>query len=155
MGEPISARFASSFSRNGINEAATTQLFLVTSRNASRLVRQIELTGLPRGRALLNDFAVLVDLDRSLTDRVAVFFPRRKIERIRFVIRRLAAIELLVCAVNGFLGQVIPDVEFGVSRRRNSNVIDHAPALDFAIRRFNKAELVDPGEANSARSSRC
>src|SRR3954469_8255328 len=94
MFEPISARFASSFSRNGMSEAATetsclgeTSMNWMFSRGASRRLpacrRLQEGTGLPGVDALLHQVALSVHLRVRLGDDVLVLFPRRQVERVR------------------------------------------------------------------------
>jgi hypothetical protein len=81
MFDPISARFASSFSRNGTSEAATeTSCFGETSMKST--LSRVGRMKLPAWRALTRSVVnrpVLVDLRVGLRDDVLVLFPRREV----------------------------------------------------------------------------
>src|SRR5205085_7302007 len=114
---------------------------------------ETEIAGLARCRAPLRDVAMLVDFNRRLADGVAIFFPRRQVERIRLVLCRRMAIggELLVRLVDLIFRQVVADAEIAIACRENANVIDHTPVLDLAIWRLDEAELLDAREARQRR----
>src|SRR6185369_10991094 len=63
--------------RNQLLRADVDELDLIARR-------RFELPRLSRGGPLLNYAVLLIDLDRSLPDRVAIFFPGRQVKRIRF-----------------------------------------------------------------------
>ena len=86
MFDPISARLASSFSRNGIRLAATeTSCFGLTSMySISSAMLQHEVAGLAGVDQLGSDAALLVQRHVGLRDDVLVFFPRRKIVAMGF-----------------------------------------------------------------------
>src|SRR5262249_52733789 len=92
--------------------------------------------------------------DGRLTDRVSILLPRGEIERIRLIIRRLlsAGTELFVVSIDLLSRQVIAGSVFGISRRQNPDVVNDLAVFDLAIRRFDKTELVDPGEARQRRN---
>ena len=82
MFEPISARLASSFSRNGISAAATeTSCFGETSIRSICSGRQHdEIAGLAAIGQLVGDAALGVDRDIGLGDRVAALVHRRQVD---------------------------------------------------------------------------
>ena len=81
MFEPISARLASSFSRNGISEAATdTSCFGETSiRSTLRRRVQHEVAALAGGDEVVDEAAVLVEVGVRLGDGVAHLLGRRHV----------------------------------------------------------------------------
>ena len=93
MFDPISARLASSFSRNGIRLAATeTSCFGLTSMYSIFVAMlQDEVAGLPRVDQLVDDVALLIELDVGLRDDVLVLFPRREVIAVSFELGRLLA----------------------------------------------------------------
>ena len=80
MFEPISARLASSCSRNGISEAATdticegaTSMYSILSGRGER-----ELVAMAAGHQLVDELAGLVELGVRLGDHVLAFLDRRQ-----------------------------------------------------------------------------
>ena len=91
MFDPISARFASSFSRNGISDAATeTSWFGDTSIMSTSLARDhLELALLPGGDALVDETTVLVEHGVRLGDGHALLVEgRHELHFLRHVDRR-------------------------------------------------------------------
>ena len=91
---PISARLASSCSRNGTSDAATETSCFGRDVDVVHLgpVHQHKVPLPARVHQVLGDLAFLVELDVGLRDGVLVLFPCRKIEAERNVsIARLPA----------------------------------------------------------------
>src|SRR5580692_10150509 len=86
--EPMSARLASSFSRNGIKLAATeTSCFVAALEH--------EVAGLAAVDELGGDLQAFIERNVGLRHDVFVFFPSRQIEAVRFD-GDLAALQLFV-----------------------------------------------------------
>ena len=156
MFDPISARFASSFSRNGIRLAATeTSCFGLTSMYSisSRCFR----TKLPACRALTRSsmmLAVFVEADVRLSDDVLVFFPGREIIAVGFEFGRL------LLAARAFVGLVdfaaqhdLRHLEFGFAGIQDPDFVHHLAVFDAAIRALDEPVIVDPRKAGQRRIS--
>ena len=137
MFEPISARFASSCSRNGMSEAATeTEL----------LGRHVDELDVSRGARMkspaLRAFTRSCVSRRSastrsvrLGDDVLVLFPRRQVEGVRFATRpaSCAALGLGVLLGARRLDDVA-DLELRAAAVLDQHVVDHPAVLDLAVR---------------------
>ena len=128
MFDPISARLASSFSRNGIRLAATetscfglTSMYSISSRCFS--------TKLPAWRAfdqVGHDAALLVQLHVGLGDDVLVFFPRREVLAVGFEFGRLLlGAELAIGLLDLRPRHDVADLVIGVARVQDLDFVDH------------------------------
>ena len=129
MFEPISARLASSFSRNGIRLAATeTSCFGLTSMySISSRVLQDEVAGLAGVDQLGDDAALLVQLHVGLRDDVLVFFPGREIIAVRFELGGLllgGRGRELAFSISA-RGMHLADLEVGVAGVQDLDFVDH------------------------------
>src|SRR5213080_3576117 len=106
-------------------------------------MRQDKLAGLSRGVTLVDDVAVLIQFDVRLTNYVLVLYPRRQIERMRFEARLAINAGALVGLLEFFLRHVIVGLELRGAAIDDANEFDDAPVDNFAVRRFDEAELVD------------
>ena len=90
MFEPISARLASSFSRNGISEAATDTSCLGRDVDEIDLLRrrQDELSRLTGVDPLIGQASLVVDGRVGLSDDVLILLPGRQIEGVWLEFRR-------------------------------------------------------------------
>src|SRR6185369_11673997 len=114
--------------------------------------RENELARFSRGVTLVDDGAVFIELDVGLTNDVFVLFPRSEIERPRLVFSspRICA-ELLVALLDLFERHVIARFELRVAAVDDANVLDDAAINYLAVRRFDKAKLVDARKARETR----
>ena len=155
MFEPISARLASSFSRNGISDAATeTSCFGETSMYSISLRSgENELTALSGGVTLVDDVALFVELDVRLADDVFVLFPRGQVERKRLEFGLLPPLSpsFLFAFSTSSSGTCSPGLNFVSPPLLISTYSITRPSIDLAIRRFDKAELVDTRKARQRR----
>ena len=152
MFDPISARFASSFSRNGMSEAATeTSCFGETSMNCT-LSRGARMK-LPAWRALTRSCVSLpfvVDRGVRLRDDVLVLFPRGEVEGVGLELDALLLRPpVLVHQLVGFddvAGLVLRAAGVG-----DDDVVGDAAVLHLAVGRLDEAELVDARVARQRR----
>ena len=108
MFEPMSARLASSFSRNGISAGSHRDKLLRTDVHVLDFVAvlQHEVAGLTGVDQFGDDLAVVVELDVGLRDDVLVFFPRRQVVAVGFEFGRL----LLAAARSSLAFSISPRV---------------------------------------------
>src|SRR5882762_5374 len=104
---------------------------------------QDEVSGLPAVDQLGRDAAALIEGGVGLRDDVAVLFPCREVETVG-VEGNLAALEFLVDRFDFVAFDDFARLEFAFTSVDDKRVIDHAPAFDLAVGRFDEAELVDP-----------
>ncbi len=109
-------------------------------------VDQHEVAGLAGVHQFRNDAALVVDLGVGLRDDVAVFFPRRQVERERLEVDELLAALLQIgVGLEDFrLLHVIADAVIAVAGVHHGDEVEHAAALHLAIRRLDEAVVVDP-----------
>src|SRR5258708_238959 len=105
-----------------------------------------EVAGLAAVDQLCGDLQPFVERYVGLRDDVLVFFPRGKIEAVRFV-NDLAALELFVEILDFVLLDDFAGFEFAVTGVHDLNVVDDAAALDLAVGRFDETVVVDAREA--------
>src|SRR4051812_20632404 len=121
-----------------------------------------EVAGLAGDDAVVNEIAFLVHDDVGLRDGVALFIPRREIERVRLGFGELElAFARLVCGVLFgdavvFLLQVallddLAQREAGVADLDDAVVIEYAAVFDLLVRALDEAVLVDAGVARQRR----
>ena len=148
MFEPISARLASSFSRNGIKLAATRNKLLRRNVHVIHFLAalQHEVAGLPAVDQFGGDLQSFVERNVGLRDDVLVFFPRGKIEAVRLV-RDLAALQLFVELFDAVLFDDFAGLEFAVAGIDDLHVVDDAAALYLAVGRLDEAVIVDARKA--------
>ena len=103
---------------------------------------QDEVSGLPAIHQFGRDAAALVERSVSLRDNVAVLFPRRKVETVR-VESDLAALQLFVDRLDLVTLDNLAGLELAFAGIHDERVINDAPALDLAVGRLDKAELID------------
>ena len=115
---------------------------------------QHEVAGFAGVDQFRHDAALVIEFNVRLRNGVAIFFPRGKIERKWIDLRRLFALlfQFGVDLLDLMLFHVIADFVIAVSRVHHGDVVDHAAALDPAVRRFNKAIVVDAGVAAQRRN---
>src|SRR5437660_10038921 len=106
-------------------------------------MRQDKFAGLSRGVTLVDDVAVLIQFDVRLTNYVLVLFPRRQIERIWFGARLAISADALVGLLDVFRRHVVVGLELRAAAIDDANEFDDAPIDNFAVWRFDEAELVD------------
>ena len=156
MFEPISARLASSFSRNGIRLAATetscfglTSMYSISSRGFS--------TKLPAWRAfdkIRHDAALLVQLHVGLGDRSTCLLPTPRDTRSGLRIRPAAssAPSLRLASSTSCARHDVADLEIGVAGVQNLDFVDHHALDHLAVRALDEAVLVDAREAGKRRN---
>ncbi len=93
--------------------------------------------------------ALVVEFHVGLRDGVAVFFPRRKIERERLEFRRplLLVFQLGIQLFGFVLFHVVADLVVAVAGIHDADVVEHAAALHPPVRRLDEAVVVDAGIA--------
>ena len=122
MFAPISARFASSFSRNGTSDGGDRDKLLRADVDVVDFVavHQHEVALPTRVDQVFGDLAVLIELDVGLRDGVLVFFPRREVEAERHRSRccRLPAFfsEAFSLIASAF-SMVVADTQYRCRRR--------------------------------------
>ena len=152
MFDPISARFASSFSRNGMSDAATeTSCFGETSMNCT-LSRGARMK-LPACRALTRSCVSLPSSSTGgvrLRDDVLVLFPRRQVEGVGLeldaFLLRPAVLRHQLVGLDDVAGLVLRPGGVG-----DEHVVGDAAVLDLPVRRLDEAELVDARVARQRR----
>ena len=92
----------------------------------SSRVLQDEVAGLARVDQIRHDPALLVQLDVGLRDDPLVFFPRREVLAVGFVLGRLllGADLRLVFSISP-RGTMSPDLEIGVAGVQDLDFVDH------------------------------
>ena len=103
---------------------------------------QDEVSGLAAVDEFGGDAAALVERHVGLRDDVAVLFPRREIEAVRFD-GDAALLQLFVDGVDFVALDDFAGLEFAVAGVDDLHVVDDAPALHLAVGRLDEAELVD------------
>src|ERR1700678_4419188 len=103
---------------------------------------QNEVTGLAAIHQFGNDFAVRFQRHVSLRYDVAIFFPRGKIEAMRFVSNAFA-FQFVVDAFDLVALDSIANFEFAIAGVQNLHVVQNAPAFYLAVGRFDKSEFID------------
>ena len=108
-----------------------------------------ELTLLPCSIALLYQVSLFVQLNIGLPDNVPILFPCGQIERVRFELSLLSAVlgNLAVGFLDVFERYVLVRLELRSPAVMNLDVLDHTAFFDLAVRRLDKAELVNAGKA--------
>ena len=151
MFAPISARLASSCSRNGTSEAATeTSCF---GRDVDvvdfGLVDEDEVALAAGIDDVLHDVQLGVELDVGLRDGVAIFLPRGEVEAEGRKIHGalLVLLELLVQLVRLGDLEVVALAQTGLAGVGDGDVVEHPAVLDAAVGRLDEAVLVDAREA--------
>src|SRR5262245_39065490 len=94
----------------------------------------------------------LINFDVCLADDIFVLFPRREVERIQlisgmFLVFRKFPVDRYRLA----LLDVITGFKICVTGIENLHIIEDTTVFDFPIRRFDEAELIDPGKARERR----
>src|SRR5579885_1324605 len=149
MFEPINARFASSFSRNGIRLAATdtncfglTSMYSISSRGFSTKLpacRALHRSGAIRPFSSSSTFAwAMMYLSSSQADRYSqwashsagCFFAQR-----------------LVCFLDVLPPDDVPDLERRVARVQDLDFVHHHAVFHLAVRALDEAVFVDPRKA--------
>src|SRR5690606_6447521 len=112
-----------------------------------------EFTAMACGVPLVNEIALRVKLDIRLADDPFILFPRSEIERIWLELGLLPAAlgDLAVRLFDIFQRGVLVRLKAGVAAVVDLNVFDNATVHDPAVRRFDKAVLIDPGKARKRR----
>ena len=138
MFEPIRARLASSFSRNGISAAATETICLgdTSIRSTSSLRRQAVVAGVAGNDQIVGELALVVELGVGLGDVVLGLFHGRQIDH---VVGDLAVHDL---AVRRLDEAVLVDA--GEGRER----VDQADVR--AFRRLDRADAAIVGRMHVA-----
>src|SRR5260370_844014 len=107
---------------------------------------QHEVTGLTAVDQFGRNLQAVVERNVGLCHDVLVFFPRGKIETVRFI-NNLAALQLFVEILDFVLLNDLAGFKFTVTSVDDLNVVDDPAALDLAVGRFDKAVVVDAREA--------
>ena len=117
-------------------------------------LNQHKVAGLAGIDQVAHDAALVVEFDVGLRDGVAVFFPRRKIERERLQFGRplLLVFQLGIQLFGFVLFQVIADFVIAVAGVDDADVVEHASILDPAVGRLDEAVVVDPRIAAQRRN---
>ena len=115
---------------------------------------QHKVAGLAGIDQVAHDPPLVVQFHVGLRDGVAVFFPRRKIERERLKLGRplLPVFQFGVQLFGFMLFQVVADFVIAVAGIDDADVVEHASALDPPVGRLDEAVVVDPGIAAQRRN---
>ena len=105
-----------------------------------------EIARLPNIDKLVRQPSAFIHLFVRLRDEILVFFPGRKVERIRNIVGALlfTPLQLFILLFHSFALDVVADLELGVTGADNRHIIDNASALYFAIWTFDEPIFVDP-----------
>ena len=107
-----------------------------------------KFTFLPSSVTLFDKIALLIKLNICLADDVAIFFPRRQIERPRLIDRLLLfLLQLFISCLDILKRHVLSRLKGGVAAILKANIFDHAALGHAPIRRFDKAVFVDTCKA--------
>ena len=115
---------------------------------------QHEVAGFAGIDQIAYDAALVVQFDVGLGDGMAVFFPRRKVERERLQLGwpLLALFQLGIQLFSFMLFQVVASFTIAVAGIDDADVVEHASALDPAVGRLDEAVVVDAGIATQRRN---
>src|SRR5207247_901706 len=115
-------------------------------------VSRDELTTLAGRVSLVDEVTLLIKLDVSLADDIAVLFPRRQIEGEWLKYRLLAVrTNTLVRDLHILERYVVARLEFRITAIRYLDILDYAAIDHLSIGRLDKAELVDACKARERR----
>src|SRR5207248_5830298 len=110
---------------------------------------QDEVAGLTGIDEIVYQAALVIEFDVRLRDDVAVFLPRREIERKGLIIRRFLALtlEFFVDTLDLVQFNVITNTVFAVTAVDDLDQVLHTRALHATVRRFDEVVVVDARRA--------